>query len=55
MADIVKGIQTGAITHHQDQSITLHNFKIMNATNSKLKTPDPPEFDSLLIVLFYWG
>lgn len=29
------GIQKGDVTHHQDQSITWHNFSMMNATPNR--------------------
>ena len=30
-------IHSGAVTHHQDQSITLHNFRPKNNKNNKLE------------------
>jgi len=40
-------IQNGLNTHHQDQSITLHNFRTINASSNKLvkHTPLLDEFD----------
>lgn len=32
----------GAVTHHQDQSITLVNLRVMNIKNIKPKKPTPP-------------
>ena len=31
----------GAVTHHHDQSMTLHNFSTMNAIPSSPKNPIP--------------
>lgn len=35
------GIQIGAVTHHQDQSITPHNFNTRNTTNKIVPRPIP--------------
>ncbi len=42
----------GAVTHHQDQSITLVNFKVMNIKNIKPKKPIPPEllFSDIILI-----
>lgn len=51
---IATGSHSGDNTHHQDQSITLHNFNVINTMASKPQNPIPPpdteEF--LLINLF---
>lgn len=44
------GIQIGDNTHHQDQSITLHSFKMMNANNKRPKNPIPGDVLLLLIL-----
>jgi hypothetical protein len=36
------GINVGLSTHHQDQSITLHNFNTTNATVSRVHNEVPP-------------
>lgn len=43
----------GAVTHHHDQSITSHNFSVINtmASNPKNEMPFPDFFVSLLIIL----
>lgn len=40
---INNGIQRGAKTHHHDQSITLHNLRVMNIKEINTGTPIPPE------------
>lgn len=35
--------QSGIVTYHQDQFITLHSFRITKATPSKPKTPIPDD------------
>lgn len=42
---IARPIQKGLNTHHQDQSITLHNFKIIKVNPSKAGNPIPVEVD----------
>ena len=44
--------QNGEVTHHQDQSITLHNFKVINTTPSSDKT-DMPELELFAIVFYF--
>ena len=41
----IMDIQIGERTHHQDQSMTEHNFKVMKRMdNNPVKPiPDPPE------------
>ena len=41
------GIHSGAVTHHQDQSITLVNLSTRNTKNKTLEN-DNPRFDTLL-------
>ena len=46
----------GASTHHQDQSMTLHNFNTTNAIQSNPQNPTPSEVvfvdpTSILIVI----
>lgn len=36
--NINRGIHNGAVTHHQDQAITSHNFKTKNTMNSANKS-----------------
>ena len=36
------GTHNGAVTHHQDQLITLVNFRTRNVMNNKPKKPFPP-------------
>ena len=38
-------IQIGDITHHHDQLITPHNFKVTNTIVSRPKKPMPLELD----------
>ncbi len=46
--------QKGIVTYHQDQSITLHNFSITNATPNKPSIPIPElELESFAIFYFY--
>ena len=42
------GIQSGAETHHQLQSITLHSFSVRNIRNRELKKPVPPIVNMVL-------
>lgn len=46
----------GAVTHHQDQSITLVNFNVMNIKNIRPKKPIPPEllFSDIYFNLKSW-
>ena len=39
---IATGIQSGAVTHHQDQEIVLVSFRIRNTINKTLGKFDPP-------------
>lgn len=43
--------QNGAVTHHHDQSITLHSFNTMNATPNNPRTPIP--LDELLLLFSF--
>ena len=49
------GAQNGAVTHHHDQSITLHSFNVMKISPSKPKIPIPPDaaFELLEILFFF--
>lgn len=44
-----KGIHSGAVTHHHDQSIVPTSFKTKNIRNSAPPKPIPPELALLLI------
>lgn len=50
---IAKGPQNGAVTNHQDQSITPQSLSTMNAVpnnpNNDIPTPPPAE---LLLIIF---
>jgi hypothetical protein len=39
------GIQSGEVTHHQDQSILLVSFNIRNTKNRTVVIPIPPLVD----------
>ena len=47
------GIHSGAVTHHQDQSITLVNLSTRNTKNKTLEN-DNPRFDTLLLFSIYF-
>ena len=40
----------GAVTHHHDQVITLHNFNVINTIASNPKNEMPPDFVDLLLI-----
>lgn len=44
-------IQSGAVIHHHDQSITPVNFKTRKTRNSALKKPIPDEFEFELLIV----
>lgn len=44
-----KVIQSGESTHHQDQSITLVNFRTIKTIVSRPAKPIPPPDDSILV------
>ena len=45
--------QKGAVTHHQDQSITLHSFNTTKATPNSDKTLIPEfELSELLLMIY---
>lgn len=46
-------IHMGLITHHHDQSITLHSFSTTKAIVNKPAKPTPPDedFESLIFIL----
>lgn len=37
-----KGIQSGAVTHHQDHVITLQSLRTRNIKNNTVQIPTPP-------------
>ena len=48
------GIQNGLNTHHQDQSIVLVSFKMMNVKRRRLEKPIPadlPESYAIIVIL----
>lgn len=49
---IAAGIQRGDRTHHQDQAITLHNFKTINAMARRPHKPTPPPDDEELLLIY---
>jgi len=51
---IAKPPQSGAVTHHQDQSIYPVNFRVMKIKNMNPKNPIPPEdlFSDILISVY---
>lgn len=44
-----KGIHNGAVTHHHDHAITLHNFNTIKTIANKPQKLMPPPDDLLLI------
>ena len=44
------GIQSGAVTHHQDQEIVLVSFRIKNTINKTLGKFDPPATIGVFII-----
>lgn len=48
---IARPPQKGIVTHHQDQSITLHNFNTTKQTPNNPVTPIPESL-TLLIILY---
>jgi len=50
--NIANGIQSGAVTHHHDQSISPVNFNVMNIRNKIIPKPIPFE---LLLLIFYFN
>ncbi len=44
--------QSGAVTHHQDQSITLHSLRIRNTRNVAPNSPMPPLVELLSLMVY---
>ena len=50
-----KGIQSGLNTHHQDQSIMLHNFNVINTmVSNPTKVMPPDDSEDLLLIIIYF-
>lgn len=50
-----KGIHNGLNTHHQDQSITLHNFNVINTmVSNPTKVMPPDDSEDLLLIIIYF-
>ena len=47
---IPRGIQNGLNTHHQDQAITPHSFKMINVISNKVGNPAEIEFEFVAII-----
>ena len=55
IAQSAKPPHNGAVTHHHDQVITLHNFNVINtiASNPKNEIPPPDVVFLLLIIVIF--
>lgn len=52
---IMIGIQSGAVTHHQDQSIKFVSFNTRKIRNNTVPNPNPllDDFSITVIILLY--